>query len=261
MRRAVYFAVFATVLAGAVLGQTLTARAQGREIVVPSNLQGTLVCAAGDTLLLGGPDTLPDFLMCVLSADRHLVPGQQQNYNPNNPNYAFRWAADTVGTHRLTLDYVLENHSLVNDHRLIVDVRATAPATFGPLPAQFYGAAAGKDLPVTVQFSPDFHATRVDFFLDGVAAGSVNAAPFAFALPLGGVLAGPHRASMEALDSSGDVYISPVQTVEVANGPAPGEAVSASAHGPVSHAAAGIHGATRAKRGAGKGKVRQRAAA
>jgi len=249
--------------AAALLTLPAAAQAQGREISVPSNLQGTLICATGDTLLLGGQDTLRDFLMCVLSADRHLVPGQQQNNDPNNPRYAFRWVANAAGTHRLTVDYVLENRTTVTDHRLLVQVQEAAPAVLNTLPTQFYGAASGKDLPVTVQVAPEFHAARVDFFLDGANVGSVSAAPFAFTLPLGGVLSGPHQAFIEASDSSGDVYISPVQTVMVASGSAPGNPSAALSSGSSHHAAvagSGAHSPAKPKRGAGKGKSRQRSA-
>ncbi len=237
-----------------------SAQAQGHEIVVPPNLQGTLICATGDTLLLSGPDTMRDFLMCVLSADRRRVPGQQQNNDPNNPRYAFRWVADTAGTHRLTLDYVLENRTVVTDHRFLVLVQDTAPVVLSTLPAQFYGAAQGKDLPVTVQIDRDFHAAKVDFFLDGVNAGTAAAAPFAFTLPLGGVLSGPHRVFIQASDTSGDVYISPIQTVMVASGSAPGNASPTAEAGKLARSAiakSGAHPPAKGKRGAGKGKPRQ----
>ncbi len=255
MRRVFCLAAAAAVL----LALPAWAQAPSHEIVVPSSLQGTLICATGDTLLLGGEDTLRDFFMCVLTADRHLVPGQQQTNDPNNPRYAFRWAAQTAGTHRLTLDYVLENRTTVTDHRLLVQVQETAPAVLSTLPAQFYGAASGKDLPVTVQIAPDFHAAKVDFFLDGLPVGSVSAAPYGFSLPLGGVLTGPHRAFIEATDPSGEVYISPVQTVMVASGRAPGD-VSADAgaakSAPPVAAGQGAHRPTKPKRGTGKGRQR-----
>lgn len=256
--------VFCLAAAAAVLlALPASAQAQGREIIVPSNLQGTLICATGDTLLLGGKDTLRDFLMCVLTADRHLVPGQQQNSDPNYPQYAFRWTAETAGTHRLTVDYVLENRTTTTDHRFLVQVQDTAPVVLSALPAQFYGAASGKDLPVTVQIAPDFHAAKVEFFLDGADVGSVSAAPYGFSLPLGGVLTGPHRAFIEASDTSGDVYISPVQTVMVVSGSAPGDNSAASGAGKTHRPAvtgSGTHPPAKTKRGAGKGKSRQKSA-
>ncbi len=243
MRRVIYCAAAAAVL----LALPGRGQAQGHEIVVPANTTGTLICQTGDTLLLGGPDALSDFYTCALSADRQAVPGQQQRSNPNYPYYGFRWTASAAGTHRLSIDYTLENRSVTNGRRLLVVAQDAAPAVLGTLPARFYGAASGHDLPVTVQLAPDFHASKVDFFLDGQGVGSVAAAPYGFALPLGGVLAGPHAAFIEATNGSGDVYVSPIQTVMVTNGNAPGEpdpqgtsskTASAAVGGPQAHAAA-----------------------
>ncbi len=257
MRRVCYLAAAAFVL----LALPASAQSSGREIVVPPTLQGTLICATGDTLLLGGPDTLRDFQMCMLSADRHRVPGQTQSNDPLNPRYAFRWAAGTAGPHRLTVEYVLENQSVVSSRRFVVLVQSAPPLVLSPLPAQFYGAAAGKDLPVSVQAAPDFHASKVDFFLDGAPVGSVTSAPFAFTLPLGGVLAGPHRAFVQATDTLGDVYVSPVQTVMVVSGSAPGETTAGSASAKGGHpapASQGAQAARKAKKSGIKGKKRPR---
>lgn len=229
------------------VGLPMPVQAQGAQIVVPPTQQGTLLCKTGDTLLLGGPDTLRDFYMCTLSADRQEVSGQQQMSNPNYPYYAFRWTAQAAGTHRLTLDYVLENRTKTNGRRLLVLAQEAAPAVLSALPARFYGAAGGKDLPVTVQLAPGFRASRVDLFLDGVPAGSLTAGPYAFSLPLGGVLTGPHAAFIEATDASGDVYISPVQRVEVMGGNAPGTAGIGAAGGTAGAGQAG-HSAARPKK-------------
>lgn len=253
MRRVCRFAAFALLLPGL----PALAQGSGRDIVVPPTFGGTLLCAAGDTLVLAGPDTLRDFQMCTLSADRQRVPGQRQDYNPNNPNYVFRWAAGAAGTHRLSLDYVLENRTVTNARRFVVQVQSAPPIVLNALPAFFYGAAQGKDLPVTVQAAPGFYPSRVDFFLDGAFAGSAQATPFAFSLPLGGALSGPHRAFIEAINASGDVYISPVQTVTVANGNAPSAGASEAAYAPAAPSAAGGQKA-KTKKSAGHAKRRQR---
>lgn len=210
---------------------TLSAQAQAtsRDIVVPPALQGTLYCAAGDTLRIAGPDMLREFYMCTLSADRQRLPGQQQLFNPLNPRYAFSWTADTAGTHRLTVDYVLENRSVVNSRRFIVQAASGPPVMLPPLPALFYGASSGRDLPVSAQCSAEFTAVRVEYFLDGQNVGSAGSAPFAFSLPLGGTLTGPHTVFAQATNASGDICITPVQTVSVASGPAPGEMQAAHA--------------------------------
>ncbi len=256
MRRVCCFAAALTSL----LALPLSSQAQGRQIVVPAAQQGTLICVTGDTLLLGGPDALSDFYQCALSADRQAVPGQQQLSNPNYPYYAFRWTAPSPGTHRLTLDYVLENRSITSGRRLIVQVQSTPPAVLNALPAQFYGAASGKDLPVTVQIDPSFHPAKVDYFLDNQPVGSAASAPYGFVLPLGGQLPGLHAAFIEAIDASGDVYISPIQTVTIVSGSAPGSAsttVASSQGGQSGSASQGTHKPGKPKKSKPSGKRRQ----
>ena len=182
---------------------------------IPANLQGNVICTVGTTLTLSGQFTLRDCKSCLLTSDRKPVSGQTVENDPINPVYAFQWTASTIGTHALSVVYILDNDTPTLARKLTVITTNTAPVTLEALPSIYTKAASGEDLPATVDVAPDFHASKVDFFMDGALVGSASAAPFTVSLPLGGAAHGPHRIAVQAFDTDGNRYFSPVRTVTI----------------------------------------------
>ena len=139
-----------------------------------------------------------------------------------NPSPAFSWdtTASTNGPHALKAKAYDAAGNTGTSSSVSVTIQNPAPDTTRPsvtVTAPLDGTTVSGMITVNVNASDNVGVTKVEWYLDGLLAGSTATVPASFSWKTTGATNGTHKVQAKAYDAAGNVGVSSLVTVTVQN--------------------------------------------